>query len=147
MVPGVLVALLVPKVLKFEKQLDLTASTRGTPADALEPARTFLERCFAAHAASRGAFHHCGHPNGYAHRFRKFFICPLRRFKTIRTKYAHLFIAIFIFRGFYGYHVKRVAYESGEHLCSVTDFTPWVHPHCSTHRCILMALVFSHSSF
>ena len=30
MIPGLLVALLVPKVLKFEKQLDLTATTRGT---------------------------------------------------------------------------------------------------------------------
>ena len=31
MIPGLLVALLVPKVLRFEKELDLTASTRGTP--------------------------------------------------------------------------------------------------------------------
>ena len=31
MIPGVLLALLVPKVLKFEKELDLTASIRGTP--------------------------------------------------------------------------------------------------------------------
>lgn len=30
MIPGLLMALLVPKVLKFEKQLDLTATTRGT---------------------------------------------------------------------------------------------------------------------
>ena len=30
MIPGLLVALLLPKVLKFEKQLDLTATTRGT---------------------------------------------------------------------------------------------------------------------
>ena len=34
MIPGVLVALLVPKVLKFEQQPDLTASTRGTPSEA-----------------------------------------------------------------------------------------------------------------
>ena len=34
MIPGLLVALLVPKVLRFEKQLDLTASTRGTPNEA-----------------------------------------------------------------------------------------------------------------
>ena len=31
MIPGILVALLVPKVLRFEKALDLTVSTRGTP--------------------------------------------------------------------------------------------------------------------
>ncbi len=31
MLPGLVVALLVPKVLKFEKDLDLTATTRGTP--------------------------------------------------------------------------------------------------------------------
>ena len=35
MIPGVLVALLMPKVLKFDKQLDLTASTRGTPQEEL----------------------------------------------------------------------------------------------------------------
>lgn len=34
MIPGLLLALLVPKVLKFDKGLDLTASTRGTPYDA-----------------------------------------------------------------------------------------------------------------
>ena len=33
MIPGLLMALLAPKVLKFEKDLDLTASTRGTPSD------------------------------------------------------------------------------------------------------------------
>ena len=31
MIPGVLVALLVPKVFRFDKKLDLTVSTRGTP--------------------------------------------------------------------------------------------------------------------
>ena len=31
MIPGVLVALLVPKVLRFDKKLNLTVSTRGTP--------------------------------------------------------------------------------------------------------------------
>ena len=33
MIPGLLVALLLPKVLRFEKALDLTVSTRGTPSD------------------------------------------------------------------------------------------------------------------
>ena len=33
MIPGLLVALLVPKVLRFEKELDLTVTTRGTPSD------------------------------------------------------------------------------------------------------------------
>ena len=33
MIPGILVALLVPKVLRFDKALDLTVSTRGTPSD------------------------------------------------------------------------------------------------------------------
>ena len=33
MIPGLLVALLVPKVLRFEKALDLTVTTRGTPSD------------------------------------------------------------------------------------------------------------------
>ncbi len=37
MIPGVLVALLVPKVLKFERELDLTASTRGTPNEERRP--------------------------------------------------------------------------------------------------------------
>ena len=37
MIPGLLVALLVPKVLRFEKQLDLTATTRGTPSEEPRP--------------------------------------------------------------------------------------------------------------
>ena len=41
MIPGLVVALLVPKVLKFEKDLDLTASTRGTPTDAQVPQESF----------------------------------------------------------------------------------------------------------
>lgn len=41
MIPGVLVALLMPKVLKFDKQLDLTASTRGTPHEAPRPQEPF----------------------------------------------------------------------------------------------------------
>ncbi len=31
MIPGLIVALLIPKILRFEKKLDLTVSTRGTP--------------------------------------------------------------------------------------------------------------------
>ena len=41
MVPGILVALLVPKVLKFDKALDLTVSTRGTPSDGQIPQEPF----------------------------------------------------------------------------------------------------------
>lgn len=41
MIPGVLLALLVPKVLKFEKGLDLTASTRGAPDEAPETQEPF----------------------------------------------------------------------------------------------------------
>ena len=41
MIPGVLVALLMPKVLKFDKQLDLTASTRGTPHEEPRPQEPF----------------------------------------------------------------------------------------------------------
>ncbi len=41
MIPGLVVALLVPKVLRFEKTLDLTASTRGTPTDAQIPQEPF----------------------------------------------------------------------------------------------------------
>ena len=41
MLPGLVVALLVPKVLRFEKDLDLTASTRGTPSDAQIPKEPF----------------------------------------------------------------------------------------------------------
>ena len=37
MIPGILVALLVPKVLRFEKELDLTASTRGAPNEERRP--------------------------------------------------------------------------------------------------------------
>ena len=37
MIPGILVALLVPKVLKFEKELDLTATTSGTPNEERSP--------------------------------------------------------------------------------------------------------------
>ena len=37
MIPGIFVALLVPKVLKFEKELDLTATTRGTPNEERRP--------------------------------------------------------------------------------------------------------------
>ena len=41
MIPGLLMALLVPKVLKFEKGLDLTASTRRTPIDEPRPQESF----------------------------------------------------------------------------------------------------------
>ena len=41
MIPGLVVALLIPKVLRFEKDLDLTASTRGTPTDAQIPQEPF----------------------------------------------------------------------------------------------------------
>ena len=41
MIPGLLMALLAPKVLKFEKDLDLTASTRGTPSDPSTPQESF----------------------------------------------------------------------------------------------------------
>lgn len=41
MVPGLLVALLLPKVLRFEKALDLTVSTRGTPSDEQIPQEPF----------------------------------------------------------------------------------------------------------
>lgn len=41
MIPGILVALLVPKVLRFEKALDLTVSTRGTPSDEPIPQEPF----------------------------------------------------------------------------------------------------------
>ena len=41
MIPGVLLALLVPKILKFDKTLDLTASTRGTPNPELRPQEPF----------------------------------------------------------------------------------------------------------
>ena len=41
MIPGLLLALFVPKVLKFEKGLDLTASTRGTPHDPQSPKEPF----------------------------------------------------------------------------------------------------------
>ena len=37
MIPGALLALFVPKVLRFEKELDLTASTHGTPSDPSSP--------------------------------------------------------------------------------------------------------------
>ena len=41
MIPGLLMALFVPKVLRFEKELDLTASTRGTPSDAPQQQEAF----------------------------------------------------------------------------------------------------------
>ena len=41
MIPGVLLALFVPNVLKFEKDLDLTAATRGTPRDGSIPQEPF----------------------------------------------------------------------------------------------------------
>ena len=41
MIPGVLVALLVPKVLKFEKSLDLTATPRGRLEEAPRPQEPF----------------------------------------------------------------------------------------------------------
>lgn len=41
MIPGVLLALLVPKVLKFEKELDLTASTPGRLAEKPRPQEPF----------------------------------------------------------------------------------------------------------
>ena len=41
MAPGLLVALLMPKVLKFEKELDLTASTHGTPSEEPRPKEPF----------------------------------------------------------------------------------------------------------
>ena len=41
MIPGLLLALLVPKVLRFEKGLDLTASIRGTPNEEPRPQEPF----------------------------------------------------------------------------------------------------------
>lgn len=41
MIPGIFVALLVPKVLRFEEHLDLTASTRGTPHEEPRPQEPF----------------------------------------------------------------------------------------------------------
>ena len=41
MIPGLLVALLAAKVLRFEKALDLTVSTKGTPSDAETPQEPF----------------------------------------------------------------------------------------------------------
>ena len=41
MIPGLLLALMVPKVLKFEKELDLTASTRGAPNEEPRPQESF----------------------------------------------------------------------------------------------------------
>ena len=41
MIPGVLLALFVPKVLRFDKELDLTATTRGTPSDGPRPQESF----------------------------------------------------------------------------------------------------------
>ena len=41
MIPGLLLAFCAAKVLKFDKELDLTATTRGTPNDAREPQESF----------------------------------------------------------------------------------------------------------
>ena len=41
MIPGLLVALLIPKVFRFDKKLDLTVSTRGTPSDEQTPQEPF----------------------------------------------------------------------------------------------------------
>lgn len=41
MIPGLLMALLAPKVLKFENDFDLTASTQGTPHDTQTPQESF----------------------------------------------------------------------------------------------------------
>ena len=41
MIPGLLMAVLAPKVLKFDNDLDLTASTRGTPSDPVSPQESF----------------------------------------------------------------------------------------------------------
>ena len=76
MIPGIFVALLVPKVLKFEEHLDLTAATRGNAKRGTQITRTVLERCLSAHAATHRAIRYCGNPNCYANRFRKLFICP-----------------------------------------------------------------------
>ncbi len=43
MIPGLLMALLAPKVLKFDNDLDLTASTRGTPSDPSSPQESFWQ--------------------------------------------------------------------------------------------------------
>ena len=41
MIPGLLMAMLAPKVLKFDNDFDLTASTQGTPHDARTPQESF----------------------------------------------------------------------------------------------------------
>ena len=41
MIPGLLLALIAPKVLTFDKELDLTATTRGTPSDGVRPQASF----------------------------------------------------------------------------------------------------------
>ena len=41
MIPGLLLALIAPKVLKFDNDLDLTASTHGTPSDGVRPQESF----------------------------------------------------------------------------------------------------------
>ncbi len=43
MIPGLLMAVLAPKVLKFDNDLDLTASTRGTPSDPARPQESFWQ--------------------------------------------------------------------------------------------------------
>ena len=111
MIPGLFVALLVPKVLRFEKQLDLTATPHGTPNEEHSPQGTTLDCCCPTYATPHRAFHYCGTPDRYANGFRNLSIGPLSRSKLLGsspfTRYRPLY-----FRGVYRYYVKWMAYES-----------------------------------
>ena len=116
MIPGLLVAFLVPKVLRFEKRLDLTATTRGTPNEAPRPQEPLWTVASPRMLPLIILFIIAALPNCYANGFRNLSISPLRRSKLLGSSALSCYRA-FYFRWFYGYHVKWMADESCKHLC------------------------------
>ena len=115
MIPGLLMALFVPKVLRFEKELDLTASTRGTPSDAPQQQEAFWVVAGPRMLPPHCAFHYRCISNRHTHRFRNLFIGPFRRPKLLRSGSFPRHCP-FHLRGINGHYVKRLAYNARKHL-------------------------------
>ena len=71
MIPGVLLAVLVPKVLKFEKSLDLTVTPRGRLNDGTKTARTLLDCRPSTPSTAQCAIYYCSVPNRHSSRVGK----------------------------------------------------------------------------
>ena len=125
MIPGVLLAVLVPKVLKFEKSLDLTATPRGRLDEAPRPQEPFWTVA-RPHLLPLNVL---------------FIIAALRTVTAVglenflsiylddqnySDQMRSLVIALFIFAGSVGDHVKWLVDYACQHLHSVVGLTPWI---------------------